>query len=352
MYEYDYLIAQILQNELGSVVEMPLVLNKIKSAVTQGDWAAAIDAAISGLSSEDKDVRLLVSLALALARAQGVAGITTALNVLREVHVQRFAALTPRPTGAADDLRLRHLEQALSTALPDALRKAPLAALRDGSQLSLQRYREAEAVSARRTQYENESDREKKAKLEPAHRADVEASRLGREALIEAVADGTAELAARRAELDAATQTLLALLDQLKVSYGTDCPGIQSMTSVFAECSEVVRSCANQAARVRTTQPASVAQSIDDATPASASGAKNEGFVSVLSRQEVLRQIRVLHDYLRASDPHNPVRLLLRRALEWGEQPIETWLKRMLDSKDELARLVAEADGATRDARA
>lgn len=57
------------------------------------------------------------------------------------------------------------------------------------------------------------------------------------------------------------------------------------------------------------------------------------------SREEAYRQLSQIADYLARSEPHSPVPYVIRRAVEWGQQPLSELLDELLSSDAESRRV-------------
>lgn len=71
-----------------------------------------------------------------------------------------------------------------------------------------------------------------------------------------------------------------------------------------------------------------------DAAPVPASGTLN-------SREEAYRQLLQIADYLARTEPHSPVPYLIKRAVEWGNKPLNELLNELISADAEARRVWA-----------
>lgn len=57
------------------------------------------------------------------------------------------------------------------------------------------------------------------------------------------------------------------------------------------------------------------------------------------SREQAYRQLAQIADYLARTEPHSPVPYVIRRAVEWGNQPLGELLDELLSADGESRRV-------------
>lgn len=57
------------------------------------------------------------------------------------------------------------------------------------------------------------------------------------------------------------------------------------------------------------------------------------------SREQAYRQLAQIADYLARTEPHSPVPYVIRRAVEWGNQPLGELLDELISADAESRRL-------------
>lgn len=57
------------------------------------------------------------------------------------------------------------------------------------------------------------------------------------------------------------------------------------------------------------------------------------------SREDAYRQLALIADYLARTEPHSPVPYVIRRAVEWGNQPLSNLLDELISADGEARRL-------------
>jgi type VI secretion system protein ImpA len=56
-------------------------------------------------------------------------------------------------------------------------------------------------------------------------------------------------------------------------------------------------------------------------------------------RADALRRLSAVADFFRRTEPHSPVSYLVQRAVQWGEMPLEAWLRDVISDGAVLARV-------------
>ena len=85
--------------------------------------------------------------------------------------------------------------------------------------------------------------------------------------------------------------------------------------------------------------PPAAEQASGDAPGASADGGASSAAGQPRSRQEALRKLQEVAEFFRRTEPHSPVSYLVRRAVKWGNMPLDAWLGEVLKNDDVLAQV-------------
>ena len=57
------------------------------------------------------------------------------------------------------------------------------------------------------------------------------------------------------------------------------------------------------------------------------------------NRAEALRQLQMVADFFRRTEPHSPVAYLADKAIKWGEMPLHRWLGEVVKDPASMAHL-------------
>lgn len=327
-------------------------------ALEQGVWARETKSAkwdevqrlaVEALANRTKDLQVAVWLVEALVKRYGLVGLRDGLLFVRGLHENFWDQLYPEiedgdMEGRANFISWMDRQAALGVkevALTDS------AAGQRYSYLDWERSKEffiPENLEA--LEYE-----EKKRVLELKEQAAEEGKPTSED--WRAAKNGTrrAFYEERAGELDqcrAAVQELERVIDEKFHPYP---PGLGALKKSLEEVGEVVYKVVqekralepdaqplDQQAAPQQQGATSAAQSAS-ALPANGHGSSVLSTGPVRSRQEALQRLAEVADYFRQSEPHSPVSYLVQRAINWGQMPLEIWLKDVLKNDDVLNRV-------------
>lgn len=56
-------------------------------------------------------------------------------------------------------------------------------------------------------------------------------------------------------------------------------------------------------------------------------------------RSDALNRLAAVADFFRQTEPHSPVSYLVQRAVQWGQMPLEDWLRDVISDDAVLTRV-------------
>lgn len=303
--------------------------------VKEADWPAVIKQSTAVLQARTKDVRVAAWLAEALGKVDGCRGLADGLALLQRLTEQYWPQLHPMPDG--DDYEDRTgslawlLQRAEALVRSTALCKAPAGAFS---------WADHESAQALQTQMD---------------RNPAEANALAADHLTLAQFR-----AACRATPKAFYESLFADFERLRAvaktfesaidaRLGADGPSFASFRQAIEDVGALVERLARDAgvlaARKDVTEEPAGPQSTDEAAPVAGSVGP------IRTRAQALRQLRLVAEFFRQTEPHSPVAYLADKAAAWGEMPLHVWLKQVIKDGGALARLeeMLGTDSASRD---
>ncbi len=56
-------------------------------------------------------------------------------------------------------------------------------------------------------------------------------------------------------------------------------------------------------------------------------------------RSDALNRLAAVAEFFRQTEPHSPVAYLVPRAVQWGQMPLEDWLREVISDDAVLARV-------------
>jgi type VI secretion system protein ImpA len=293
------------------------------------DWLGVIAIATETLATKSKDLRIAAWLVEALVKRHGFAGLRDGLRLMRELQARFWESLYPSIEDGDLEARAGALEW-LNEKLPLSLRAVPLTRPRDGEAYSLIQWEESRAV-------------ENLARSNPeAHQAALAEGKLSGERFDKAVAGSPRayyeplfeDLSQSREECDQ-------LSGEVDKHFGRDAPSLLAVKKALEDCSALVERIVKEK---RILEP--------DAIPAQGEGqAAGEGGplaefappgsvpFAPQDRADALRRLSAVADFFRRTEPHSPVAYLVQRAVQWGQMPLDAWLREVIGDEVVLARV-------------
>jgi type VI secretion system protein ImpA len=298
-----------------------------QSDLKRADWAELEKLAGTLLKDRSKDLMIAVWLGEAWIQRYRLAGLASALELIVELCTRYPDTLHPQPVEGDRSWRVFPLEWMTRQYNSSLMTEVPLFGL-EGAEFDAVTLHDWLQLHQRQVQV-TESKQDKAA---------AEKARADYRKLHAALKQTTAS---HFVEADTAIQASLAALErldrwcndwlaELAPSLG---PLRQTLETVRMQMEEFVPmadqgSSPNLSADTEVPEP--------DANGVSASVVLNGG---PLNREQAYRQLSLIADFLARTEPHSPVPYVIRRAVEWGNQPLSDLLDELISADAESRRL-------------
>ncbi len=305
-----------------------------KRETKTADWVGVITLATDTLKGKSKDLQVAAWLTEALAIRHGFAGLRDGLRLLREMQERYWESLYPSIEDGDVESRMGPLES-MNAKLPSSIRALAVTRSLEGNAYSWLQWKESRTVD--NLQRQNPE----------AHQAALAEGKLSGERFDKAVA-GTPRayyetLSADLAECWEAYEKVSRVVDE---KFGRDAPSLLNIKSALEDCRTLVDGITKKKRELEPdaipAQPARPAESSvhREASPRSV-GTSPSGGVPVMpqDRADALRRLGEVADFFRRTEPHSPVAYLVQRAVQWGEMPLEAWLRDVIADEAVLARV-------------
>jgi type VI secretion system protein ImpA len=293
------------------------------------DWPAVLRECGAALRERSKDLELAATLTQALARTEGFPGLAAGLRLIRELIDRYWDTLYPGCDEDGIELAIRARPLAWLGASRDflnAVKQIPVAgapgdALRSWFDYEQSRRVDEAALRSDRQQYQELID------------AGLITGEQWRTALGRTPPD---RLAALREAIAACAGELVALGEACEQKFGSEAPHLLDLRNLLEACQAQLDQAgggeqpddgAVAAAMVGALPGASLAAGGGAATAATAAG-------PIATREQAYRQLRVVAEFLRRTEPHSPVALLIERAVKWGDLPFESLFRDFVKNED------------------
>ena len=315
-------------NPSGKNLRYDPVYDKVREArreedvLPQGDWAREIKKAdwplvvkltTEALTSKTKDLQLMVWLTEAQTHREHVAGLREGLDLLRGMMETFWESLYPEIED--DDLEFRAGPLAwVGSKLDTAVRRLPLTK----NKLDFFQFQES-----RRIGYEKDCEgNDPKA---AARAIAIEEKKCTAEEFDEAVrATGDAFYEKLGGNLVAALESIQLLEALSDGKFGREGPNFANLRAALEDLQEVVKHYCRppepEAEEITGTQSEEVPAETESAAQSAGPAAKKRSVAAEpVDRDDAMRRLSVVAQFLRKENPRNPVPYLLLRAMRWGE---------------------------------
>lgn len=296
--------------------------------VKEADWARVSRVCENLLATRTKDIRVVVWMTEAMARASGLAGLADGYSLLSGLCDSCWEDIHPLSEDGDMEMRIGNLDWLVNQTVR-LIREVPLTCSPKGG------YSLLDLDSARATA--------KSIEINPGHADELARSaRITLESFEAARKDtpGAHFLAGmKNAErLKEAMAGLQAILDR---QLGANSP---AFTSAFDALDDVFRSFrryAGEAGVLKEEAHAEGAEKSKGDAPAEAEMADSlTGQGPIHSREQAIRQLHEIAAYFKKTEPHSPVAYLAEKAARWGSMSLHQWLRAVV--KDDAALLRVE----------
>jgi type VI secretion system protein ImpA len=310
-----------------------------KRETKTADWARVIDLAADALASKSKDLQICAWLAEALVKVHGFEGLRDSLALARGLHELFWEGLYPE----AEEGDLEGRANAVSwmdRQLASAAKEVALTNATGAANLSFNGWEVSKSFTV--------SEDLDSLSPEEAAKAEELRARAAEEGKYTSLDWKAAKGSSRRAFYEGLA-TLLnecwsefqSLDHAMDEKFGRETPGLGALKKVLEEIRTLVASTLKEK---RLLEPdtghasddggAGVAAAGGVAAPAATGGARAGG--APASRQAAMRQLAEVAEYFRRNEPHSPIPYLIQRAINWGNMPLELWLRDVVKNEDVL----------------
>lgn len=297
-----------------------------QAAHKQGDWAGVEALAGELLCSRSKDLMLAVWLGEAWLMRFGFEGATPAIGLLVGLCERYPDALYPRAEDGDRSWRASPLEWMVRRYTELLLTRCPLLGKVDGDLAGLTL-----------SYWQQLKQRQVQASDSKADKVAAEAARLEQRKLDEALKHQPSSVFASLAQEMESALAELARLEAWCEGWLEDAaPSVTPLRQPL----EAVRALMQEHLPMQTEIPPMPAPSpekeeaVPSTTPLAPIGTGVPN-----NRQEAYRQLALIADYLAGTEPHSPVPYVIRRAVEWGHQPLSSLLDELINADGEARRV-------------
>ena len=300
-----------------------------QAELKRGDWAAVERLAGELLRKRSKDLMLAAWLGEAWLQRSGLDGVAPALALLAGLCERYPDELHPQPEDGDRSWRVAPLEWMVRRYGEIILTRSPLFGVdhADLAHLTLHGWQQ---LQQRQVQVSDNK----------ADKAAAEAARLEQRKLNEVLAQlpvsnflrARQGMEASLAELDRLDAWCDGWLGDLAPSFS---PLRKSMEAILTLTQEFIPM---QPHSPPVELPAPEPAAADEPDIAQVEAAPTFGGTPG-SREDAYRQLALIADYLARTEPHSPVPYVIRRAVEWGNQPLSDLLDELISADSEARRL-------------
>jgi type VI secretion system protein ImpA len=305
-----------------------------KRETKAADWNGVIALATETLAAKSKDLQIAAWLVEALVKRHGFPGLRDGLRLLRELQERFWESLYPSIEDGDVEPRIGPLEW-MNEKLPASIRAVAVTQSTDSDAYSWLHWKESRAIDNLARQNPD------------AYQTALAEGKLSGEKFDKAVA-GTPRAYYETLSEDLAHSWeewdgLRRVVDE---KFGREAPSLLNIKAALEDCRTLVEGVVRTK---RELEPDAVpVQSPRQAEPSGprGSGSRTVGVSSSESvpfmpqdREDALRRLSAVADFFRQTEPHSPVSYLVQRAVQWGEMPLEAWLKEVINDGTVLARV-------------
>lgn len=313
--------------ELRREDDASLPMGVWQSDLKRGDWAALEKLAGSLLCERSKDLMIAAWLGEAWLHRRGFAGVSSALELLAELCERYPDTLHPQPEEGDRSWRVAPLEWLVRQYSTTLMTQAPLFGL-DAEEFAHVNPHGWQQLRQRQVQM-SDSKQDKIA---------AEAARLEYRKLHEKLRQIPAS---HFIEADGYLQSALAALQRLE---NWSDGWLAELAPSFAALRQTLISLRAQIEEFvpmpeHTPSPEAEVVAVTDGPAAEPSTPTLSVTAIPNSREQAYRQLAQIADYLAKTEPHSPVPYVIRRAVEWGNQPLGELLDELLSADGESRRV-------------
>jgi type VI secretion system protein ImpA len=292
--------------------------------VKEADWPAVIEQSSAILEKRTKDIRVAAWLVEALGKVDGFSGLADGLTLMQRMAEQFWPQLHPLPDGDDYEDRTGSLAWLLQRA-EALMRSTPLCKAPAGA------YSWADHESAQVLQ--TQMDRN------PGEANSLAADHLNL-TQFRAACRATPKpfYEALFADFGRLREVTKAFEQAIDARLGVDGPSFASFRQAIEDVGMLVERLARDAGVLAARKDLVEPEASGDEPAADATGSV-AALGPIRTRTQALRQLRLVAEFFRQTEPHSPVAYLADKAAAWGEMPLHIWLKQVIKDGGALSRL-------------
>jgi len=309
--------------------------------IKQADWTGVARLCETLLASQTKDLRLALWLTEARAMTQGYAGLASGLGLCAALCEQHWDHLHPLPDGDDAEERIGNIAWMLQRLVELAI-ALPVTTGRKGQRYTLQDLHHAR-------QWQTQAERAgQPADTLPADQPNAITVAQFRQAVQETPAEQLRNVVDALRSSRAQLQAWQGVVD---TRLGDDGPSFVSARESLEQAGHELERLAREAGALSgatlsaDASPPGVARPpAEEPSPSSSSPPTTTPMhaahpVEPRTRAEALRQLQLVADFFRRTEPHSPVAYLADKAIKWGEMPLHQWLGEVVKDPSSMAHL-------------
>lgn len=286
----------------------------------EANWPSVVKQTSDLLRSRTKDIRLAVWLTEALAKTEGFGGLASGFKFTGQLAERYWQDLYPLPEDGDSEQRIGNLAW-LATRTAQLVRTIPI------TQASVGTFSFVDYEAARALQAAVERD--------PEHTEPIAEDKITLQRFQAAQRKTPTEFYVQLLQDLAACNTALQnFSDIIDKQLGIEGPSFAPLRESLAEVENIAQ---------RFAREAGVGAAVSEDTEEEPGNAAETGTTptsgSVRTRAQALRQLRVVADFFRRTEPHSPVAYLADKAARWGEMPLDVWLRTVVKDAGAMAHL-------------
>ena len=308
--------------------------------IKQADWSGVAKSCASLLATRTKDLRLALWLTEARAMTDGYTGLASGLGLCAALCEQHWDHLHPLPDGDDAEERIGNIAWMLQR-LVELATALPVTAGRKGERFTLRDLKHARQWLAHAERAGLPAD------TLPTDQPNAITVAQFRQAIQDTPAQRLREsvdaLRSTRAQLQAWQGVVDARL-------GHDGPSFVSAREALEQAGHELEKLAREAGALNNAplsgEDAAAAVTREGADDPAVSGAAPRGAPHAAAspteprtRAEALRQLQLVAEFFRRTEPHSPVAYLADKAIKWGEMPLHRWLGEVVKDPSSMAHL-------------
>ncbi len=286
--------------------------------IKEADWGFVVEHCADLLQNKSKDLRLAVWFAEACAKENGFHGLAEGYHLLAELTDRYWQDIHPVPDDNDQELRIGNVGWLLGRSV-QLVREMPITEGR-GSAFSTSDLEFARSRNADSDRSNGESNVHSRITLADIESARRKSSPKFYETLL--------------SNASACKQALLQLERSIDAKVGQDGPAFSATKDAIDDVISVISRFASESGV--STKASSAIQQTENVNV----NVNTESFnAAIENRAQALKQLRNVADFFRRTEPHSPVAYLADKAANWGDLPLDQWLRTVIKDQSSLSHI-------------